>query len=246
MSWPGSLGIAAITGAIGAIAMGVLAHRWTVWFRVYRMFGRHDVFLAFWEILGFAAGCTVGILSSRQVLVPSDGAFWAGLMLALTWLAGLLTIVGVTSYFLADHSPKIDGRDLDLAVELRTPPTTPLLEQVGLTPEVSIQKNPQSTSSSILVPKEAARRTNDTYILAFRIPLLSSSATRILMAEWFGNLAVRYRLPLRARPTLDDFEWTDWLDPDVVIRHGAWNAVGVDTRFQLRYRVAFEEEPGKQ
>lgn len=242
MTWLHSVATGLITAIFGAIAMVFLADRWSEWYRVGSYSGKNDIYVSLIAFLGFAAAFLIGLSCSRYVVTEDDAHFTRGLGLAFVCLAGLMIRLTASSYLLADKTPKVDGRTLDLDVEIRTPPVTPLLEQTGLTPEVSIQKNPHSVSSSLLLSREAAQRTNGTYLLVFKIPLESSSSTRIFNVYWFGDLGLFYRLSLPAQPSRDDFEWTDWLTPSEVVRHGDWDADGVDTTFPLLYRVVFRED----
>ena len=66
MSWLIALGTGLATAVPGAIAAGILADRWTVWFRVSNFEGAAGYYVLFHILAGGVIGGGIGIVCSRQ------------------------------------------------------------------------------------------------------------------------------------------------------------------------------------
>lgn len=240
MSWLISMGTGLITAVLGAVTMGFLADRWTVWFRVSNFEGAAGFFVLFNILFGAIGGLIVGVICARYAIQGSDVNFLRGLLVATAWVAVLGGVLGVVSYGIADHPPRLNGQTLVLDIEIRTPPLHPLLEKSERDPMVSLEKAGGRTTSHAMAPLDRRREEDGRWVVPITLPLRSSAANRTLRVSWCDELTFALSLPLPARPTQSDFGWSDWLNPSAIDGREAWAATSVDRIFQARYRVDFQ------
>src|SRR4029453_7992384 len=118
--WGRSLLIALITGIVGLVTSAFAANLAIEWYQWPAYEGTGLFFVAPFAFLGLLAGCVAGLvgsLLSRRTGVP------AAIMLVAS-VGAILALVATTAFaawVLADVPPKIDRKQLFLAVELRTP-----------------------------------------------------------------------------------------------------------------------------
>lgn len=245
MTWLISLGTGVITAVLGALALGFLADRWTIWFRVSNFEGAAGYYVLFYGLLGAVGGFLVGVACSRHVVQGAESHFVRGLFLALRWIASVMGGLAVLSYFAADHPPVLQGRRLVLDLELRAPPTAPFGTADGTRPMVSLESRPGKTVAYGVPEASQVQRLTEGWRLSFTLPLASSSATRAVRVGGSKEFHLLFLLSLRPKPTKVDFEWSGWQQPtevDPALPPGAEGGSG----YELRYRVGFLPEPPPQ
>lgn len=242
MTWLMSLFTGLISGVVGALALGFLADRWTVWFRVSNFEGGAGYFVLFQGLLGAVGGFVIGVVVSRMTVVGAEAHFGRGLLLALAWDAGIVGFLAVASYLIADHPPRLNGKALTLEIEIHTPSAHPLVASTAPRPMVSIENGAGRTTSYGTADSAAAihEAEEQRWRVSLSLPLLSSSSSRTLRVTWGEGFSWTVAMPLRGQPTEADVAWTEWKAPTETSVRDAWARPDVDLKFLVRYRVALE------
>lgn len=155
-----------------------------------------------------------------------------GLGLAVAWVGGLGSVLGIVTYGVADHPPRWKGQPLVLDLEIRTPKEHSLVVADSLAPMVSLQNGVGRSVAYRTAEKGDARREQDRWVVPMSMALASSSPSRSLWIRWDDGLTLTAGLPLRAKPTEADFGWSDWLETRVADRKDGWAAEGVEVDFR--------------
>lgn len=243
MTWLITLATGALAALLGGVALGFLADRWTVWFRVSNFEGAAGYYVIFNALFGAVASFFIGIACSRYVVQGAEANFLRGLLLTGGWIAGIWTVLAGVSYAIADHPPRLEGKALVLDIEIRTPPQNPLLDRSDLRPMISIENASGSSTSYGTVPSDQTRAEGNRWIIPLTLPLRSSSAHRTARIRWSDDLSFAADLPLPAHPNRKHFEWTGWVPPRDPSTKGDWAAPGTDLGFEVRFRVGFQQPP---
>lgn len=237
MTWLISLGTALLMAVLGAFAMGVLADRWTVWFRVTSAEGAAGYFVLLYGLLGAVGGFLVGLLCARYAVQGDDARFLHGLGLGACWVLGVVGVLAVVSHTLADHPPKLEGKSLVLDVEIRMASGAPKPATDDLNSMVTLENGLGRTTSWTTVPWARAREGDGHWVLPFTLALRSSSAHRKLLIQWGTNDWLTASMPLRSKPTRADFEWSSWLPTERLDQPPPESASGGSGAVEVRYRV---------
>lgn len=240
MSWLISLGTGLITATLGGVTMGFLADRWTVWFRVSNFEGAAGFFVLFNILFGAVGGLAIGVICARHAIHGNEINFLRGLLVATAWVGVLGGVLGVVSYGIADHPPRLEGRTLLLDLEIRTPPRPLGEENSELKPMVYLENAQGRTTSYAAVDSQPARQEEGGWILPASLPLKSSSSPRTVRVYWPDGPNVTVPVPLPPKPTRSHFGWSDWLSPASVDCRKDSVEPGADGEVQLRYRVDFQ------
>ena len=183
---------------------------------------------------GFIAAAIIGVIAALKIPAPGMEGFARAQGVAL--LAAVVLAVAVFGYSLwrAPTQPRLDGLTLNLDFEVRMPEGraapgpddnfTVLMTSRGYGDDrhnAEIHLDSTTTSEGrVVIPAKAFLHT--------------STTQRFLVVNDKEGKYYWFDLPLRARPTVEDQQWTDW-----------WPAPGrsatVDINgnggFQIRYRV---------
>lgn len=237
MTWLLSFASALIMAVVGAVALGVLADRWTVWFRVTSAEGAAGYFVLLYGILGAIGGFVVGLICARYAVQGTDARFLLGLQLGTAWVLGIVGVLAVITYTVADHPPRLNGQPLVLDVEIRIPTGTPQPATPGFQSMVTLENGLGKTTSWTQVPWDRVREENGQQILPFSLALRSSSARRTLLIQWLNDAWLTVAMPLRSKPTRADFEWSEWLEARPSNPAQAASGAPPAPLAQVRYRV---------
>lgn len=183
---------------------------------------------------GFIGAAIIGVIAALKIPEPGMEGFAKAQGVAL--LVAVVLAVGVFGYSIwrAPTPPRLDGLALNLEFEVRMPESrtapgpddnfTVLMTSRGFGDDrhnADLQLDSTTTSEGrVVIPAKAL--------------LYTSTTQRFLVVNDKEGKHYWFDLPLRARPTSEDQQWTDW-----------WPAPGrsatVDINgnggFQIRYRV---------
>ena len=234
MTWVFSLLIGLCTAVFSLVGAGLVASLCVRWYRISSFEGGSGYYMGFLALLGGVVGLIVGIIASRYVAVPEGPVFLKGLGVALGSMTTLLAVVTALAWLVADHPPHLDGRPLELAVEVRGPdgfkwPVPTDGSQGRYAPLV----RPRRSAHGLL--EFDPRQTSDgRWQVTTTIPIDSSRSNNQLSVEIDKDHTVVFRLPLGARPSLADTQWSAWI---MAAKNAAEPERAAEKTFQVRYRV---------
>ena len=187
--------------------------------------------------LGFLTGSVIGIIASIMVRRRGSAGFFVAQGWSLLIVGGLAGLVGGVPYLLSDKPPRIDGKQLELQFELRTPATFKIPEQPdGYSIRVNLYTDGRQTRYAFMelnsITKDAGHVT-----IPGHVPLLTHSKTRSLLAS-IGNEPRASQFielkNLQPAPRKADEAWSDWI---FATEHADLSPVPGPERFAARYRV---------
>jgi hypothetical protein len=236
MSWPASLAVALLTGVLGLVAAGYVMSLCVRWYRISSFEGGSGYAVIGVALVGGVAGTVLGLVVARMVA----GEGFSGFLKAFGVAGGLaLALAAVAAWIarsLADVPPTIDGRELELDVEIRLPVDvksspaagsgeswTELHSVSGGTVRKSVRGD--------LRPAEA-RLEDGRWIVPGSVRLFTTRGKRSLGIHLHGEALTGYLLPLPAEPGPEHEEWSPW-GP----RPPAPNPPWPDTKPSYRFRV---------
>jgi hypothetical protein len=237
------LTLGAIAGFFVTAGIGSL---WADWYRVPNANGGAAYAIVFFALVGGVVGAIVAYVASRSAMVDGTVAFGRGIAYAGAAIGAVALVAIAVLWIGADFPPRLDGRELVVEVEIRTPPMQPALERGGVRPGVMLHgTRGRSAYGSNHADSTKVREDGDRRIVVTRVPLRTSQRDKTLSVTWSPELSFNLPVDLPRKPAKPDFEWSEWRDATNVVTSGGWTAPGSDTRFQGRYRVQFAPPPPK-
>jgi hypothetical protein len=235
--------VAFFVGVLSAIAglllVGWLADRCVDWYNVSSFEGGAGYFVVFLALGGGIAGFVIGVIGSWWA-TSRGGTFLRGLGVALGVDVGLVAIATLLAWGLADHPPTIDGRSLVVDIELMTPEGPAPTDAEGFRASLAVMTMAGDTGGYASLDKATARAEGARWIISASVPLATSAPQKQIWVSWAEREALYFPLPLRSRPTEEDFAWSDWRRPSNLYRDGAWIEGDALPDFRIRTRVQVE------
>jgi len=245
--------LAAIAGGVGGIFLGALCVDW------YRISGREGLsgyFVVSIGLVGIVVGAGVGVICSRLVGAGPGPAFLRSLGLSLSALAVLFAAVTAVCRLRADIPPPdvpptIEGKILDLDVEVRFPPGHPRPEpqevQVGRLTSWNVAVNAHTgerrQSLGALRPADAFQA-DGRWVVPGETALTTSSESKSIGLYLGPETAQFFDLPLPSHPTSAHLEWSPWLaTPFNMNRKPLPPGEAVDVRYRVRLHVEPSPSP---
>lgn len=127
LTWIATLATALLSAVCGAFTVGYLANLCVRWYRISGFEGGAGYYVLLLGILGAGAGLLIGAFCSRVVVRGAEAHFLKGLGLSIAVVCCLTLIAGLLAFLGADHPPRLEGKDLLIDIQLRTPPGYPKL-----------------------------------------------------------------------------------------------------------------------
>jgi hypothetical protein len=140
----------------------------------------------------------------------------------------------------ADLAPTMDGRALELEIEVRCPKgfQVPKPDDYGATAEVYLPSGRRLPSSRLRL--DEIKTVDSQRIVPATVPLTTSSSRKYLSVRFNKDHGLIFNLPLRSHPNATDREWSRWVE-------SAWDAgkpePPKEVKFNARYRVRTVEPP---
>lgn len=241
MDWLRSVAVGIITAAAGGAGAGWLAHLCIGWYRISSREGASGCFLVAVAGFGCLAGFAVGLICARVVAAGASAGFFRELGLALGVTAALLGLAALFCRQGADRPPTLDGRELDVEIEVRLPAgqaPQPLRDD-DIPPYVTITADSggrHQTSGPLRVAD--AWLEEGRWIVPGAVALETSDPGKTLGVRLPGQETQFFRLPLPARPDPAVMGWSPWLDEPTF---GNLTPVASEAALAVRCRVRVTE-----
>ena len=229
--------IALFTAVVGCVLAFFVGDYLTRLAHVSEMEGQRGMMVVFMcAPLGILAGLVIGVIAS--ILVRRQGP--AGFLIAQAWslliVCGVAGLLGGVPYVLSDKPPRIDGKQLKLQFELRTPATFQIPDRPdGYSIRVSLYTDNQQ-SRFAFIDWSGITRDAEHLTIPGNVPLLTHSKSRSLLAS-IGNEPAESQfieLKIPSAPTTEDETWSDWI---FATQRADLSPVPEAERFAARYRV---------
>jgi hypothetical protein len=238
MNWLAALGVGLCSAPLTGLIVGTAAGLGADWMRMSTREGAAAYFMAALAILGAFVGFLLGIGIARGWFGVGGGfgkslVFTVGSVLALS-----LVVTGVV-WLVADSNPKIDGKELDLAVELRCPvDTAPVTADRSYVTFIRLSGGSSLGSSQLDVAH--AQEIDGRQVVPAKFLLTTSVKRKLLNIYLSPERNLLFALDFDSKPGLEDFEWSRWIDAASPVGEQAPPA---GKTFSVRYRVSFVEPP---
>ena len=234
--------IALFTAVVGCVLAFFVGDYLTRLAHVSEMEGQRGMMVVFMcAPLGILAGLVIGVIAS--ILVRRQGP--AGFLIAQAWslliVCGVAGLLGGVPYVLSDKPPRIDGKQLKLQFELRTPATFQIPDRPdGYSIRVSLYTDNQQ-SRFAFIDWSGITRDAEHLTIPGNVPLLTHSKSRSLLAlignEPAGSQFIELKIP--PAPTREDETWSDWI---FATQRADFSPVPEAERFAARYRVRLTDD----
>jgi hypothetical protein len=238
MNWLAALGVGLCSALFTGLIVGTAAGLGADWMRMSTREGAAAYFMVAMAILGAFAGFLLGIGMARGWFGVSGGfgkslVFTVGSVLVLS-----LLVTGVV-WLMADSNPKMDGKELDLSVELRYP--VGAARVTGDSSYVTfIRLSDGSTLGYSQLDVANAQEIDGRYVVPAKFLLTTSVKRKLLNIYLSPERNLLFALNFGAKPGPKDFEWSRWIDAAYPLGEQAPPA---EKTFSVRYRVSFVEPP---
>jgi hypothetical protein len=239
MNWFLTIFIGILTAAVGAIGAGLVANAAVDWYHITSREGASGYFVVFMGLVGMIGGLIIGIVAARIVATGSLPGFFKGLGLAFGTTITLLAAIGGLAWLAADLPPKIDGKELELAVEVRCPTGFELPREASSLYSwyVSLTASHGSRSQGIgALRLQEATQVDGRWIIPATVFLHTSDPGKSLGVGMAGHPQQFFSLPLPSQPSRKDMDWSAWRDDP---HFGNLSKPSPEAALAMRFRVQF-------
>ena len=232
MSWLSSIGAGLCSGIVGFVIALFAAGVASDWYRIPQREGAAAIFVVGVALIVFVGAVVLGIVCARQVALAASSPFLKAVGTASAVIAGIAVVALAIAWLLADLSPKINGRRLELAVELSCPPgfTLPAQSDGQVAYATVMLASSGDTRAGARLESEHARMESGRLILPALMDLDTSVSKKLLRIQLDKEQQLTFPLDVGSRPGEKDLQWSRWIDA---------------APFQMRYRVQLEPLPAK-
>ncbi|MBL8267236.1 hypothetical protein [Steroidobacter sp.] len=239
MGWLGAIGVGLVSAPLTGIIIGTAAGLCADWMRMPNREGAVGYFAVAMTLLGAFFGLLLAIVIARGWFGITGGF---GKTLALTVgpvLAVSLVVTGLV-WLTADSNPEIDGRELDLAVELRYPVgVAPTID--GADPYITFIKLSDGSSEGYArLEIDKAQQIDGRFIVPATLRIQTSAKRKVLSARLSQEQNLLFAPDFDAQPGQKDLQWSRWIDAAYPLGETAPPA---DKTFAARYQVRLVEPP---
>jgi hypothetical protein len=240
MGWLSSILIAFLTAGLGLVLAAFVASACVKWYRISAFEGGAGYFVVFSAFLGSIIAFLAGLVVSRVVAATTSASFPEGLGISALTATGLAGLVALGARLAADIPPTLNGRALELAVEVRGPKDFAAPEVNGHDAFACVHLDRRRHQPQAPLRLAEARQTDGRWVVPATVPLATSSSRKHLRAYFHAERDALFWLPLRAHPRQSDLEWSRWIE-------SGWDArkpePPPEAKFNMRYRVQPVEPP---
>ena len=212
MNWFASIGVGVLSAPIVGIVAGTATLLALDWLRVSLREGAAGFFIVAMTLFATFVGLVVGIMLARGVFItaPTFGKSF-GLTVGSCFVISLVGL-GIAGLF-ADPPPRVDGRPLDLAFELRMPVgvTVAYDAQAAAQPYATIIKLSNGESAGFhTLQLDQARVEDGRQIIPGLIAITTRTSRKMLNIYLDDARSLLFDLSFPGTPRPADFEWTPW------------------------------------
>lgn len=228
--------VAALTGVLGLIVTGIVGNALNDWFHFYPNREMNaGLMTIFMSAAGGIAFFIFGFVVSSIVAGRPEPTFLKAAGISCGTVLGLGAVVLLGGWLRADTPPRIDGEEIELAVELRTPAGFSLPVKPDETDTIAGVR-PVGGTVRLHGPLnlKRAKQVDGRWNITAQAPLLTSAKRKEMVVRLGKGINLTFQLPLRAHPDRGDMEWSPWIAADPVA--GEAEATP-GKKFSARYRV---------
>jgi hypothetical protein len=213
MSWLYTVLSSVLAGVLGLLAAGFIANKCVSWYSISSREGQSGYFVIITALAGGIGSFLLGLIASRVA-----AAIWPQTWPAFVAPPALVCVLALlalwTSRARADIPPEIDGKPLELEIELRSPPasvapmpaTADSFELVSL-PSYSRTARARQEGKIVWT---SLRRQEDRWFMTCTADLFTSRGKRIVLVN-LGGMSQGFEVPVGANPSRSALAWSDWL-----------------------------------
>jgi hypothetical protein len=233
MSWPAFLVVEILSAVLGIVCAGLIGSLCVKWYRVSKFEGGAGCMVVVVALLGGVVGLAVGVFAMRIFAVGSSG-FFPALGVASGAVLTVSLVARVICRRCADLAPTVDGRPLELAIEVRCPKnfTVPPPDEYGATAEVYLPRGRRLPGASLRVAE--ATTVDGQIVVPATVPLTTSAREKFLHVRFSREHSRLFPLRLPGRLSSQDGEWSGWVEC-------GWDAgrpePAKNEKFSVRWRV---------
>ncbi|WP_431284493.1 hypothetical protein ACQW02_06685 [Humitalea sp. 24SJ18S-53] len=240
MHWLPTVFFGLLTGVFAAVYGGMMA-QWSVpWRRISSFEGGAGYYVIGLGLLSFLIGTLVGLVVCRLAGGPDAKGIARGFGAALGVMAVTITGLGGLAWLQRDVPPLVNGRRLDLAVEIRLPPgLVPPRPMQDAPAYLSLHSGSRMSGRNGDLNLAAARQEDGRWILPGTVSLHVSTAPRLLGAALPDAATQFFNTDVPARPAALGTAWSPWLDSYL----GTLEPPPPGTALQARYRIIHRPDP---
>lgn len=244
MNWLASIGVGIVSAPLAGLICGTAAVVCAEWARIPQREGAAGFFAVGMALLGAILGLILGIVFARgamSTMFGTEPTFAKALGLALGTLTAVSLVISAFVWLTADLPPKVDGRRVEIAIELRCPPGTPVPTTEDTTAYatfVRLSDGDQRGYATLETGK--AREESGRFIVPATLPIDTSAARKLLRVRLSQDRLLHFALGFGSKPRRRDFEWSTWID-------AGWDVnepkPPPEQTYSLRYQVRTIEPP---
>jgi hypothetical protein len=244
MGWLASFAVGLCSGVIGFV-IALFSAAWaTEWYRIPQREGAAGFFAFALAIFIFFGSIVLGIVCARHVAAGASSPFLKALGTTSAIIGGVAIVSLALAWLLSDPPPKMDGRRLELVIELRCPPgfTMPVLDD-PTDAYATIIRLPSGDSSRWSRMDLDQSRTEEGRLVIPTVLDLDTTVPRKLLSIRLGkDLEKLFAFDFGAKPRAKDMQWSRWIE--AAYRMGS-APPAAEATFHMRYRVQKEPIPPK-
>lgn len=235
MNWSHSLFVGLVTAVVGVLYGFLAGLALAEWLRVSTFEGEFGYFVVQSALFSLLLSFVWGVVLSRFF------AGSVGLLSVTGWsvlsACGVVTLLAGLVWFVADREPLVDGRALDLEVELSVPAHLQRSPQEHRGPLLVVLSSGGSTRTGSL-HTGAERVEGNRWIIPGFVPFHSRADKHRIGVVLQSVPAQYFELPLPSVPQPMP-DWSDWLS-NPTLHDGT--APRPEAAFFLRFRVVMRRE----
>jgi hypothetical protein len=242
MSWPLSIAVAVLSGALGLLAGGLVMVACVRWYRISSFEGASGYAVGAVALLGALLGVILGLVTSRMLTGAGPTGFFKGVGVSWGLILALAAIATAIAWSLADIPPTIDGKELLLDVEIKLPVDVTQSPAQGQGESSlalgSVVNHVQRASERGELRVADARLDTGRWVVPGSVHVFTMRGLRSLDIQLNGEPSFGFIIALPARPGREFTDWSEW-GP----RPPAPNPPWPDTKPCYRFRVTPIEPP---
>jgi hypothetical protein len=245
MNWINSFFVAVLTGILTGVAGGFAAAGYVSWYRVSSREGQSGYAVIAIVLLSCLVGFLGGLIGSRFAGGPGVSGFFTGLGITAGSMVGLVGILALIAWGLADIPPTINGHELDLVVEARLPKGAerpPVIEgKQYIWFESGPIGGPARAREFSALDVGKATQVDGRWVVPGSVRISTTRDPRFLTIDLGAPQAIGFQLLFPGHPGAGYKQWSEWLPP----ARGAdpWPESRISYRFRIEERIPVETPP---